>query len=417
MKLESPTLTVSQLNEYIKGLVDASVFLSRVHVKGEISNFTNHYKTGHFYFTLKDGTSLLKVVMFASNASKIRFVPENNMQVLVSGRISVFVRDGVYQLYADTMEPLGKGALYAAFEQMKERLERAGYFDPAHKKPLPPYPKKIGIITSPIGAAVADMKNILSRRFPLAEILIYPALVQGDMAPADLIRGLRYFDAQSDVDVILLGRGGGSIEDLWAFNNEELAHVIYHCQTPVISAVGHETDFTICDFVADLRAPTPSAAAELAVPEKTELLAALVGGKARLDTAMKRVLEKDRKELVTLAEKKCFRSASYLTDRLNEELAFLERHISTELSRILQADRQALAAQASRLAALNPMNVLARGYAAVFDDEEHVVTSAAGVQTGKPLTLRFADGEVDVEVKQARLTKKTKSKAALPPEA
>ena len=417
MKFESPTLTVSQLNEYIKGLVDASVFLSRVHVKGEISNFTNHYKTGHFYFTLKDGASLLKVVMFASNAAKIRFVPENNMQVLVSGRISVFVRDGVYQLYADTMEPLGKGALYAAFEQMKERLEKAGYFDPAHKKPLPPYPKKIGIITSPIGSAVADMKNVLSRRFPLAELLIYPALVQGDMAPADLIRGLRYFDAQSDVDVILLGRGGGSIEDLWAFNNEDLAHAIYHCQTPVISAVGHETDFTICDFVADLRAPTPSAAAELAVPEKNELRAALAGCKARLDTDIKRVIERDRKELATLSEKKCFRSAQYLTDRLNEELAFLDRRITSELSRILQTERQALAAQASRLAALNPMNVLARGYAAVFDEAGHVVTSAGKATDGMPLTLRFADGEVDVEAKKVKLAKKIKVKAALPPEA
>lgn len=398
MNPQIPILTVSQLNDYVKGMIDASTFLSRVHIKGEITNFTNHYKTGHFYFTLKDDRSLLKVVMFASNAAKIRFVPENNMEVLVTGRISVFPRDGIYQLYAESMEPLGKGALYAAFEQMKARLEAKGYFDAAHKKRLPPFPKKIGIITSPIGAAVADMKNILSRRYPIAEIYIYPALVQGEGAPEDLCRGLEYFDARGDIDVIIIGRGGGSLEDLWAFNDERLARAVYFCGTPVISAVGHETDFTICDFVADLRAPTPSAAAELAVPEKTELLSALDAFGARLQNAALRSVERKRVLLDTLSVKKCFTSPRYMTDRLNEELALLDRHISVSMEHRLTSEKQSLGAISARLAALNPMNVLARGYAAVFDTDKNVIDSVKKVSEKQKLTLMLADGSLDVTV-------------------
>lgn len=398
MNPQIPILTVSQLNEYVKGMIDSSTFLSRVHIKGEITNFTNHYKTGHFYFTLKDDRSLLKTVMFASNAAKIRFVPENNMEVLVTGRISVFPRDGVYQLYAESMEPLGKGALYAAFEQMKARLEAKGYFDAAHKKPLPPFPKKIGIITSPIGAAVADMKNILSRRYPIAEIYIYPALVQGEGAPEDLCRGIEYFDTRGDIDIIIIGRGGGSLEDLWAFNDERLAKAVYFCATPVISAVGHETDFTICDFVADLRAPTPSAAAELAVPEKTELLTALDAYSARLQTAAFRSVERKRALLDALSEKKCFTSPRYLTDRLNEELASLDRRLSMSIEHKLTNEKQRLGAVSARLAALNPMNVLARGYAAVFDTNKNVVDSVQKVSENQKLSLMLADGELGVTV-------------------
>ena len=379
-------------------MIDSSTFLSRVHIKGEITNFTNHYKTGHFYFTLKDDRSLLKTVMFASNAAKIRFVPENNMEVLVTGRISVFPRDGVYQLYAESMEPLGKGALYAAFEQMKARLEAKGYFDAAHKKPLPPFPKKIGIITSPIGAAVADMKNILSRRYPIAEIYIYPALVQGEGAPEDLCRGIEYFDTRGDIDIIIIGRGGGSLEDLWAFNDERLAKAVYFCATPVISAVGHETDFTICDFVADLRAPTPSAAAELAVPEKTELLTALDAYSARLQTAAFRSVERKRALLDALSEKKCFTSPRYLTDRLNEELASLDRRLSMSIEHKLTNEKQRLGAVSARLAALNPMNVLARGYAAVFDTNKNVVDSVQKVSENQKLSLMLADCELVVTV-------------------
>lgn len=238
MVIAERAFSVTQVNEYVKSLLDSSAFLGRICVRGEISNFKNHYKTGHFYFTLKDEQSVLKAVMFQSYASKLKFVPEDSMQVVVTGRVSVFPRDGVYQLYAESMSVVGKGDLYAAFEQMTERLRAKGYFDEAHKKPIPRYPKGIGVITSPIGAAVADMKNIITRRYPVAEIYIYPALVQGEGAAKDLISGIKFLDAMSECDVIIIGRGGGSIEDLWAFNDEYLAKAIFECKTPVISAVG-----------------------------------------------------------------------------------------------------------------------------------------------------------------------------------
>ena len=249
------TVTVTQLNEYIKAKIDGDGFLSRVSVKGEISNFTNHYKTGHFYFTIKDETSLIRAVMFRGNTAKLRFVPENGMKIVARGRVSAFVRDGQYQLYCDSMEPDGIGALYFAFEQLKKKLAAEGLCDEARKRPLPKIPTRIGVITSPTGAAIRDIINILGRRFPYAKVILYPALVQGAEAAPSLIAGMRHFMEARDVDVIIIGRGGGSIEDLWAFNSEELARTIAACPIPVISAVGHETDFTICDFVADRRAP------------------------------------------------------------------------------------------------------------------------------------------------------------------
>ena len=398
MNHQIPTLTVTQLNEYVKSMLDASTFLSRVYIKGEISNFKNHYATGHFYFTLKDEKSTLKAVMFNSYASKITFIPEDSMQVLVSGRISVFPRDGIYQLYCETMEPLGKGALYAAFEQMKARLEAKGFFDEIHKKPIPKFPKKIGIITSPIGAAVADMKNIISRRYPLANVCIYPALVQGEGAVADLCEGLEYFDKDPDCDVIIIGRGGGSIEDLWAFNEEKLAVTVFNCNTPVISAVGHETDFTICDFVADLRAPTPSAAAELAVPDKNELAGYLLAYASRMNSATLNLVAYKKSLIESMAAKKCFSSPMYMTERMNEELFNLDRRISKSMEIKMELSAQKLGTVSSRLAALNPMNVLARGYSAVFDGDGNVVSSAKKVKTDDELTLRFADGNIKTKV-------------------
>lgn len=264
-------LTVTQLNEYIKRLIDTTPQLSDVYVKGEISNFKNHYSTGHFYFTLKDEGGQLRSVMFKSFASKLRFMPEDGMKVTAHGRISSYVRDGGYQLYCDMIEPEGVGSLYVAYEQLKKKLEYEGLFDASRKKPLPKIPSKVGIITSATGAAIRDMINVCGRRFPFATLVLYPALVQGPEAPAQLISGMNYFNAAKNVDVIIIGRGGGSIEDLWAFNDENLARTVAASAIPVISAVGHETDFTICDFVADRRAPTPSAAAELAVPDTAEL--------------------------------------------------------------------------------------------------------------------------------------------------
>lgn len=263
--MEKRIITVSELNEYIKMVLENDELLMRVFIKGEISNFTNHYKTGHFYFSLKDEGGAVRAVMFRGSASKLKFVPENGMRVVVGGRVGVFPRDGQYQVYAETMEPDGVGALYVAYEQLKAKLEKEGLFDAAKKKPLPKIPTRIGIITSPTGAAIRDIINILGRRFPLAKAVLYPALVQGEGAAPDLVRGIDYFNSAGNVDVIIIGRGGGSLEDLWAFNDETLARRVAASKIPVISAVGHETDFTLCDFAADRRAPTPSAAAELAV--------------------------------------------------------------------------------------------------------------------------------------------------------
>ena len=259
------TLTVSQLNRYIKSVLDEANLLQNIYVSGEISNF-KHYPSGHIYFTLKDSASQLKCVMFSSDNTSLRFRPENGMSVVCLGRIGVYEKDGVYQLYVKGMQPKGIGELALAYEQLKETLEKRGWFSPLHKKPIPKYPKKIGVATSNMGAAVEDIKNIISRRFPICELVIVPTVVQGENAKNDIARSVEFLD-ELGVDTIIVGRGGGSLEDLWAFNTIEVAQAVYNCKTPVISAVGHETDYTICDFVSDLRAPTPSAAAELAVPD------------------------------------------------------------------------------------------------------------------------------------------------------
>ena len=294
-------LTVSQLNEYIKKVIDADSFLSGVYVKGEISNFVAH-RTGHYYFTLKDQGSLIKSVMFASSASKLKFVPENNMKVILHGRVAAFTRDGTYNFYCDRMEPDGIGALYIAFEQLKRKLTAEGLFDQSRKKPLPKIPTRIGVITSPTGAAVWDIINIVTRRFKYAKVILYPSLVQGEDAPPQLISGLEYFNRTGSADVIIIGRGGGSMEDLWAFNNESLARAIYASRIPVISAVGHETDFTICDFVADRRAPTPSAAAEIAVPDTLELMRKIYNITGRMELLLSKNIERKKMHLKMLSE-------------------------------------------------------------------------------------------------------------------
>ena len=262
--------TVSQINQFIKYTLDASPVLSDIYIHGEISNFTNH-RSGHLYFSVKDEESVLRVVMFKSSAVRLKFLPENGMKVLIHGRISSYVRDGQYQLYADSMEPDGAGALAVAFEQLKKKLEAEGLFAAEKKKLLPPFPKAIGIVTSPTGAAIRDILQILGRRYPLSKVILFPVQVQGDAAPRQLISGIQYFNRHLSVDVIIIGRGGGSMEELWAFNNEELARAVAASEIPVVSAVGHEIDFTISDFAADLRAPTPSAAAELTVPYFTSM--------------------------------------------------------------------------------------------------------------------------------------------------
>lgn len=398
-------MTVTQLNNCIKTIIDGTDFLANVYIKGEISNFTNHYKTGHFYFTLKDEGSLLKAVMFRGSAVKLPFIPENGMKVVCHGRISSFVRDGAYQLYADGMEPDGIGSLYFAFEQLKKKLEAEGLFAESRKKPLPKIPTRIGIITSPTGAAIRDMINILGRRFPYAKIILYPALVQGSDAPPQLIAGIEHFNRARNVDVIIIGRGGGSIEDLWAFNDEGLARTVAASALPVISAVGHETDFTICDFVADRRAPTPSAAAELAVPETAELQRKIGNIVGRMELLLSRQITQKRQTLRFLSESRAMTNPAAMLDERRMNLVYLGEKLDRAIEVDLAARRNSLAQAAGKLDALNPLAILTRGYSAVFDGEGRVVSRARQLLPGDRITLRLTDGTAAATVTETKPNK------------
>jgi len=387
-----PIITVSQLNNYMKRYVDQNIHLSDLWIKGEISNLKIHYN-GHIYLTLKDENSSVKVVMFKSFADKLRFSPQDGNKVIAFGKIGVFEREGVYQLYAEDMEQFGVGDLYLRFEELKKKLSALGMFDDSHKKDIPRFPKRIGIITSPEAAAVADMKNILTRRYPLCEIHIYPALVQGPSAPKELCDGIVHFDNDPDCDCIIIGRGGGSIEDLWAFNDETLAKTIYACKTPVISAVGHETDFTICDFVADRRAPTPSAAAELAVPDMQDLKRQLSMISSSLKTRMGEIIGYKKQYLQSLADRRSLKSTMYYVDSKQELLLSIERRIITSGEALYNAKAGRLSVVSSKLAALNPMAVLSRGYAAVFDGDGKVINSVTALKKDDRITFKVSDGE------------------------
>ena len=385
-------LTVTQLNEYIKRLIDTTPQLTTVYVKGEISNFKNHYGTGHYYFTLKDENGQLKAVMFKSSALKMKFLPENGMKVTAHGRISAFVRDGTYQLYCDAMEPDGIGALYIAYEQLKKRLESEGLFDPARKRPLPKIPMRVGIITSATGAAVRDMINVCGRRFPAAKLVLYPSLVQGPGAPAELIAGVQYFNATKSVDVIIIGRGGGSIEDLWAFNDEGLARMIAASQIPVISAVGHETDFTICDFVADRRAPTPSAAAELAVPDTAELKRKIQNIVSREANVLYSMLKIRRDKLDSLASARAMTSPMNVIDDRRMSIGMLTERLVRAEENNVQKYRALLGREVGRLEALNPLSVLARGYSAVYRTDGTLVKKIDDVRAGDQVEFKTIGG-------------------------
>lgn len=385
-------LTVTQLNEYVKRIIEKTPQLTDVYVKGEISNFKNHYSTGHYYFTLKDEGGQLRAVMFKSAASKMKFIPEDGMKVTVHGRISAFVRDGTYQLYADSMEPDGIGSLYIAFEQLKKKLESEGLFDQSRKRPLPKIPTRVGIITSPTGAAIRDMINVCGRRFPYAKLVLFPSLVQGPDAPPQLVAGLTYFNRTKSVDVIIIGRGGGSIEDLWAFNDEGVARAVAASQIPVISAVGHETDFTICDFAADKRAPTPSAAAELAVPETTELKRKISNIITREADVISHMLKLRREKLDSLSRTRS------MTDPMN--LIGDKRMITDMLSdRLLRAfekeitiKKAEMSSAAGKLNALNPLSVISRGYSAVYKDSGALVKNISDVSVGDKVEFKTIGG-------------------------
>lgn len=379
-------------------IIDNDELLVSVCVRGEISNFTNHYKTGHFYMTLKDEASLIKAVMFRGNASKLKFLPENGMKVIVTGRVSAYIRDGQYQIYIDSMEPDGIGALYIAYEQLKKKLAAEGLFDREKKKPLPKIPTRIGIITSPTGAAIRDIINILGRRFPLCRPILYPSLVQGDGASAQIIAGIDYFNEKKNVDVLIVGRGGGSLEDLWAFNDEALCRRVAASDIPIISAVGHETDFTLCDFAASVRAPTPSAAAELAVPESSELKRKINNVNARMELLCEQRIKILKEKLTALSNSRVLTNPMNFIDDRKMALGMTEDKLITRMNTLLERKKSSLVSHAAKLDALNPLSVVARGYSAVFNDEGKLIKSISQTKKGDMVSFMVTDGKISAEV-------------------
>lgn len=394
---ESRILSVSHLNEYVKMLIDGDPVLSNIWVRGEISNLTRH-SAGHYYFSLKEENARVAAVMFRSSVEKLKFVPENGMKVLLHGRVSVYPRDGAYQLYATSLEPDGVGALTIAFEQLRRRLDAEGLFDPAHKKPLPKIPSSVGVITSPTGAAVRDIIHVTGRRFPLAKVILFPSLVQGEGAEANLVEGVRYFNRTRSVDIIIIGRGGGSIEDLWAFNSEALAREIYASRIPVISAVGHETDYTICDFVADRRAPTPSAAAELAVPDRYELKRKFGNVTSRMEALFLARLKASQETLRLLSERRVLTSPGAYIDDRRMELLSLSKDLERQMRDTVSEKKNAYTRLAAVLEAVSPLKVIAKGYTAVSTSDGKLLRATEDTAVGEQLTLRVSDGKIDATV-------------------
>ena len=411
-------VSVGELNEYIKGLIDGDGFLGSVAVRGELSNY-KVYPSGHHYFTLKDAQSAIRCVMFRYAAGRLRFRPESGMGVVVYGRVSVYPRDGAYQLYAEAIVPEGSGDLQAAYEQLKARLEREGLFDRAHKKPIPRYPERIAVVTSSAGAAVHDIIRVLRRRWPIAEVILLPVRVQGEEAPPEIAAAIRWASANRIADTLITGRGGGSIEDLWAFNDERVARAIYDCEIPVISAVGHEPDVTIADFVADLRAATPSNAAELAAPDADELLQAIDSARARLERAVAKKTAKCREALTSLASRRVIQSPTGFIEQRRMSLealrarleaaggftaaprARLERlgaRLDSSLDASMAAKKGEYLRLAAKLDALSPLKVLARGYSIAMDGAGRAVKDAGELNKGDRLTLRLHSGSVGCRV-------------------
>lgn len=390
-------LTITQINEYIRSMMDSDRLLMNVAIKGEISNY-KVYPSGHHYFTMKDEGGALKCVMFKGNAAKLRFRPENGMQVIAMGRISVYPRDGAYQMYCVAMALDGVGDLYALFEQLKSKLAAQGLFDPAHKKKLPSYPATIGIITSSAGAAVHDMIRILRKRYPLSKVLLLPVRVQGVEAPGEIASAIDYANIHRLADVLIVGRGGGSMEDLWAFNDEKVAFAIYRSQIPIISAVGHEPDVTISDFVADVRAATPSNAAELAVPDQDALRQMLDGYSAAITNAMSRQVKAAQQHLKVLSESPALKSPeSYLFQR-KQALMLLRNRLTSVQEQQLNRKMKYFVAVTAKLDAMSPLKVLSRGYAMVQRTDGKLIRSIDDVAVGDNLHLTLGDGSLKVTV-------------------
>ena len=396
-------LSITQLNEYIRGKLDDDALLNGVAVRGEISNY-KVYPSGHHYFTLKDEGASLKCVMFKGNAMRLRFRPDNGVKVIAMGKISVYPRDGVYQLYCTAMAMDGIGDLYAAFEQLKAKLAAQGLFDPAHKKQIPKYPGTIGIITSSAGAAIHDMLRILRKRYPLAEVLLLPVRVQGVEAPGEIAAAIRYANYHKLADLLIVGRGGGSIEDLWAFNDERVAYAIYESQIPVISAVGHEPDVTISDFVADLRAATPSNAAELAVPDQDALRQSLDSMSLSMASCLNRQLKAARQHLNSLACSPALRSPTGYLEQKRKNLELLENRLVSAQTRTVELKQRQFVGLTAKLDAMSPLKVLTRGYAMAQTGRGEVLKSVRQVETGDHIKVILGDGQLTAAVMEKEET-------------
>ena len=395
--MKSPLiLTVTQLNTYAKSIIEQDTTLSNVFVMGEISNFVDHYRSGHLYMSIKDNQSVISAVMFAGNASRLKFRPENGMSVIIRGRVSIYERDGRYQLYIDDMQPDGVGALAVAFEQMKEKLSKAGLFDNEHKMRIPEIPEKIGVISSPTGAAVQDVLNVLNRRYPVAEIVFAGVQVQGDSAAPTIIDAIKKLN-RTDVDVIIIARGGGSAEDLWPFNDEKLAYAIYQSAIPIISGVGHETDFTICDFVADLRAPTPSVAAELAVPDIREQKFYLSALKSALDNAIETDIKEKQYNLEQLTKSSVLKNPEKIIENCELYLDTLTTRINMNFKDIFTKYSSEFSMLCSKLDSLSPLKVLARGYS-ITKKDENIIVNSKDLSVGDNISIQFADGNAKAEI-------------------
>jgi len=397
--LNTKVFEVSELNVYIKLILDSDETLSAVYVRGEISNY-KLYPSGHHYFTVKDKDGALRCVMFKGSASSLRFRPENGMKVIVFGRVSVFPRDGQYQMYCSSMTPDGVGDLYVAFEQLKEKLLREGLFDVSHKKPLPRYPERIALITSPAGAAVHDMIRVLKKRFPIAKVILLPVRVQGAEAPAEISAALKYANKHKVADIIITGRGGGSIEDLWAFNDESVARAVYESQIPVISAVGHEPDVTISDFAADLRAATPSNGAELAVPDITELRITLDQIASSIERSFMRQIELKREKLTALAGARSLTSPLAYIEARRTFAAALNDRLNGALKALLVKKRSATEILTASLDALSPLKVLSRGYGIAIRKDGLAIKSIKNIAVGDAFTLMLSDGTASCTVNE-----------------
>ena len=399
--MQQQVLTITALNEYIRGKMDSDALLNAVAVKGEISNY-KLYPSGHHYFTLKDENSALKCVMFKGNALRLRFRPENGMKIIAMGKVSVFPRDGAYQLYCTAMALDGIGDLYAAFEQLKKKLQAQGLFDPAHKKPIPKFPGTIGIITSSAGAAVHDMLRILNKRYPLAKVRLLPVRVQGVEAPGEIAAAIRYANYHRLADLLIVGRGGGSIEDLWAFNEEVVAHAIYDSEIPVISAVGHEPDVTISDFVADLRAATPSNAAELAVPDQDALSQTLDVLSNAMANALNRQIKAHKQHLDVLSQSPALRSPTGYLEQKQRQLELLKNRLASAENQNIARNTQRYVALTAKLDAMSPLKVLTRGYSMAQNDRGEVIGSVTQVELGERLGISLSDGKVYATVMEKK---------------